>query len=504
MATSMRFDGTEAEQCLLGCMLLNSDCITDVVTIVKDSDFGVGAHRTIFSAIKHSARDSSGGEVDVITAYETLKSLGLADQSPEMSLQYLSSLTQCVPLVDHVMRYAEIVVDRARNRFAIGAVEEITTRVMNGEVSRADLTRMLREQAEKITECDGSLGDFTDGELPTLEEAHELPFQESDYVIESLEAGTVGILAGYGGVGKGNIALALSIDIAIGGQVFNAGEAARGLLTGMMMKEGEYMTAFITVEDRKKTMLQRQQRLAEAIVEKYSGNEVVARRDVFEKLGRRARVISWYGKRNRNLLITDGRGGFVRNEAVINWMKKEFKGYRIIVLDTFRKMAGAIDENNSALPSVVLQIFDEISEETGAAVVCIHHLSKPSGDHKASMPDVFSIRGSSSIVMDARWAALIATPNEELMNQNLSRFPCEDRKQLRVLTIGKANLGEEGGMNWFVKSGGVFVGLCLVNSYSTGAQNNIRNGNMHSKMNNPYKNYATTGTVSRSNKFIGL
>lgn len=117
----------EAEQSVLGGLLLDNLSWDRCVDLLTDSDFYRHEHRLIFAAI--GALINASKPADVITVFEQLQSLGKADDCG--GLAYLNALAQSVPSAANIRRYAEIVRERAILRKLIAASDEIATNAFN-------------------------------------------------------------------------------------------------------------------------------------------------------------------------------------------------------------------------------------------------------------------------------------------------------------------------------------------------------------------------------------
>ncbi|HSV45098.1 MAG TPA: replicative DNA helicase [Ramlibacter sp.] len=117
----------EAEQSVLGGLLLDNLAWDRAADLLSDSDFYRYEHRLIYSAI--AALVGGNKPADVVTVHEHLQSLGHAADCG--GLVYLNALAQSVPSAANMRRYAEIVRERAVLRKLIGASDEIATQAFN-------------------------------------------------------------------------------------------------------------------------------------------------------------------------------------------------------------------------------------------------------------------------------------------------------------------------------------------------------------------------------------
>lgn len=134
-------NSVEAEQSVLGSMLLDREAIIIVLEILKGSDFYKEAHREIFEAM-HGLFDRNE-PVDLITLTEELKKQGTLDAIG--GIPYLTSLASGVPIASNVRYYAEIVEKKSVLRELIKASQEI---VHLGYSSDVEVSEVI-EQAQK-------------------------------------------------------------------------------------------------------------------------------------------------------------------------------------------------------------------------------------------------------------------------------------------------------------------------------------------------------------------
>ena len=98
----------EAEQSVLGGLLLDNAAWDRIADFVRADDFYRYDHRIIFQHIVKLINNSR--PADVITVFESLGSTGKAEEVG--GLTYLNALAQNTPSAANIRRYAEIVRDR--------------------------------------------------------------------------------------------------------------------------------------------------------------------------------------------------------------------------------------------------------------------------------------------------------------------------------------------------------------------------------------------------------
>jgi len=134
----------EAEQSVLGGLLLDNLAWDRAADLLNESDFYRYEHRQIYKAI--AALVGANKPADVVTVHEHLQSLGSAADCG--GLVYLNALAQSVPSAANIRRYAEIVRERAVLRKLIGASDEIATQAFNPQGK--PVSQILDEAESKI------------------------------------------------------------------------------------------------------------------------------------------------------------------------------------------------------------------------------------------------------------------------------------------------------------------------------------------------------------------
>src|SRR3990167_7815687 len=111
----------EAEQSLLGCLMLDKNAIVKVSDFVRADDFYKNIHKEIFSVMQELFEKME--PIDIISVSTRLREKGQLDGIGGST--YLTSLINLVPTATHVANYAKIVREKKVLRDLISASEEI-------------------------------------------------------------------------------------------------------------------------------------------------------------------------------------------------------------------------------------------------------------------------------------------------------------------------------------------------------------------------------------------
>jgi replicative DNA helicase len=132
----------EAEQAILGAMLLDNEAIDTATQYLKAGDFYSNANQRVFNAIK-SLFDQGRQKADLITVVEELRKTGELEGSGGPA--YIASLTNVVPSSANADYYAKIVQDCSLRRALIRAANEVGARSYDESAE----SRQLLEEAQQ-------------------------------------------------------------------------------------------------------------------------------------------------------------------------------------------------------------------------------------------------------------------------------------------------------------------------------------------------------------------
>ena len=102
----------EGEQAVLGSMLIDPDCVGEVMRKLRPDDFHLRQNREIFETI--SAMFVSGAPIDGLTVAGEMERNGTCDEHTTRS--YLAQLIEITPTSANVMEYAKIVAEKSALR----------------------------------------------------------------------------------------------------------------------------------------------------------------------------------------------------------------------------------------------------------------------------------------------------------------------------------------------------------------------------------------------------
>ncbi len=222
----------EAEQAVLGGLMLDSNAWDAVADIVSAADFYRRDHRLIFEAVAEVVERR--GPCDAVTVAEHLERKGLAEETG--GLAYLGTLARDTPSAANVRTYAEIVRERAILRQLIEAGAQISSSVFEGSGRPAnelvdEAERRVFEIAERGSRSRAgfqSVREILPATVDRLDALHQSPgqltgvttgFHDLDRMTTGLQPGDLIVIAGRPSMGKTTLAINIAENAAVGRKV---------------------------------------------------------------------------------------------------------------------------------------------------------------------------------------------------------------------------------------------------------------------------------------------
>ena len=214
----------EAEQSVLGSMLIDSRCIAEVIGILKPEDFYLTQNREIYETIYTMFNYSQ--VIDPVTVLDKMKERGVYDEATSSS--YLMQLMDITPTAANVTRYAEIVRDKALLRGILGAANDIAETVNEGVGSAQDILEAAEKKIYALRNggSSDSLEHIGTILLKVFDRLAELAQSENDFPgistglkdldrkINGLNKSDLILIAARPGMGKTSIALNIALHAA--------------------------------------------------------------------------------------------------------------------------------------------------------------------------------------------------------------------------------------------------------------------------------------------------
>ena len=240
----------EAEQSILGSMLLSEKCVFEAMESLHEDDFYQQQHRSIFGAMDELVRE--GVSVDMVTVSQKLEQAG---KMPMGGMEYLSNLTMAVPSVANIRHYIHIVKERASLRKLIDVCMKISddcyrgeqdARVIANTAATAILSLALQDDKSTMQHLSTALQQsyvIISEAMKNKDGLMGLPagFPLMDKMLSGLQGGQLIVVAGRPGMGKTSFAMNMVEHIGLTQKavclVFSLEMAADQLATRMLWSQ---------------------------------------------------------------------------------------------------------------------------------------------------------------------------------------------------------------------------------------------------------------------------
>ena len=376
---------TEAEQAVLGSMLIDAACVKDVMDQLQPDDFYLRQNREIFETIYTMFVYSR--PIDGLTVAGELEKAGLANDGTRA---YLAQLMEVTPTSANVLEYVRLVREKALLRSVAAAAAEITAMVQEGGASAADMLESAEQKvyairrgrsAQNMVPVSQILQDVMNRLEELSNSGSELPglstgFSAVDGKINGLNKSDLLLLAARPGMGKTSMALNVALSAARDSgktvAIFSLEMSREQLVTRLIAAEGLVENTRLTTGNLRESDWQR---IAEA-----ASN--LSRMDI---------------RIDDNPLLT---------AADMNAKCRRLDNLGLVVIDYLQLMTSAggkgySGENRQQAVSDISRMLKIMAKELQVPVLCLSQLSRANEKRDDKRPMLSDLRESGAIEQDA-------------------------------------------------------------------------------------------------------
>ena len=378
----------EAEQSVIGAMIMDRDAIADVIDIVNADDFYQKQNGILFEAMTELYRE--GKPVDLVTLQNKLKKKDVPESMK--SLEFIRDLLEVVPTSANAKQYATIVREKATLRKLIKVTEDITTECYLG---KDDVTEIL-DHTEKnvfglLQQASGReefvpIDKVVLNTLDAIEEAASSAgrvtgiatgFTDLDYKLSGLHPSELIIVAARPAMGKTAFVLNIAQKAAVRDHV---------------------PTAIFSLEMSKEQLVTRMMAM-EAMVDSQSIRTGDLQETDWEKIMESAGTIG------RSPLIIDDTPGITIAELRSKCRRyKQIHGLDLIIIDYLQLMSGSNSRRNESRQQEISEIsrsLKGLARELNVPVIALSQLSRAVEQRTDKRPMLSDLRESGAIEQDA-------------------------------------------------------------------------------------------------------
>ena len=376
----------EAEQSVLGSMLIDSRCVAEVIGILRPDDFFLPQNKDIYETIYTMFNFSE--TIDPVTVLEKMKVRGVAD---DKTSAYLMELMEVTPTAANVGQYAGIVRDRAMLRNLAVAAGDIRETVFAGVGTPAEILESAEKKiyalrngnaGETLQHIGVVLVDVFDrlDELSRSDSAFpglSTGLHDLDRKINGLNKSDLLLIAARPGMGKTSLALNIALDVA---------------------KKSEKTVAFFSLEMSREQLAMRLLS-NESFVDNQKLLTGRLTEEEWTKIGIASSALS-----QTDIRVDDNPAISV---AEMNAKCRRLSNLGLVLIDYLQLMtsAGTGQTSNNAnrvqVVSDISRALKIMAKELNVPVVCLSQLSRANESRTDKRPMLSDLRESGAIEQDA-------------------------------------------------------------------------------------------------------
>ena len=376
----------EAEQSVIGAMIIDQDAIGTAMEVVTGEEFYLKQYGMLFEAMVWLYNERK--PVDLVTLQNRLREMAVP---PEVSsLEYIGSLINAVPTSINVRAYAEIVHEKAVLRNLIRVNEEITNSCYAGKESLENIMEETERQIFQVL-MKRSTGEFTpirEVVMNTLERIEAASrskgnvtgiasgFIDLDYKTSGFQKSDLILIAARPSMGKTAFALNVAGHIAI-----NLKKSV--LIFSLEMSKEQLMNRLFAMESRVDAQKLRNGSLNDT---------------------EWANLIEGAGTIGRSGLMIDDTPGISVGEVRSKCRKYKLEhGLDLVLIDYLQLMQGSSKRSESRQQEIseISRSLKEIARELNVPVIALSQLSRAVEQRPDHRPMLSDLRESGAIEQDA-------------------------------------------------------------------------------------------------------
>ncbi len=427
----------EAEQSLLGALLIDKDAIFKIADITVVEDFYKNSHQIIFEAITDlfSKREN----IDILTVTSRLEEKNKLEEIGGRT--YLASLTNMVPTASHILEYANIIKKKATLRRLLNASSEITELAYNEDeeiqkIMDAAEQKLFGVAQKYLKQIFVPIKNVVNEAFDRIDELHKnkgklrgVPtgYKQLDNILAGLQNSDLVILAARPSVGKTSFAL----------------DIARRAAT-----KGKVPVGIFSLEMSKEQLVDRLL-CAEAGIDlwKMRTGNLSARPedDDFPKIGHAMGVLS-----ESPIFIDDSPNANVMEIRTKARRLQADQGLGLLIIDYLQLMesySARKQDNRVQEIAEITRALKGIARELNIPVLALSQLSRAVEMQKPAIPKLAHLRESGSIEQDADVVMFIYRKAAD-RNYRPDELPIEE-KNIAEIHVAKHRNGPTGMVKLF-------------------------------------------------------
>ena len=376
----------EAEQAVLGAMLIKKEAIAEVQEILQPDDFYRAAHRTVYEAMLQLQNDDEA--VDLVTLTEQLRKSEQLDKIG--GLAFITQLANAVPTAANVVYHAKIVKEKAELRSLINAATAIASAAYE---DNTDVENIMDDAEKKILAVANRQNG---GAFESMKSIVMRTFERINVLYES-KGGLTGISSGFKDLDKLTAGLQKSDLILVAARP-SMGKTAFTLNIASYVGTHGGKVAFFSLEMSKEQLMQRML-CAEGGIDATKLRTGQLDTQEWNKLVHVADTLS-----RAPIYIDDTAGITVMELRSKARRLKAEHGLDLIIIDYLQLMQGRPSKNGDNRQQEISEIsrsLKALARELDVPVIALSQLSRSVESRQIKKPMLSDLRESGSLEQDA-------------------------------------------------------------------------------------------------------
>ena len=409
----------EAEQAVLGAILIDSRCVADVIGILRPEDFYLQQNREIYETIYTMFNFSQ--TIDPVTVLDKMKELGVHRDN---SRDYILQLMEITPTAANVERYANIVRDKAMLRGLSQAGVDICE-IVHSQVGTPG--EMLEAAEKKIYALrKGERGDSLEHIGTVMHRVFDnlTELAQSDSMIPGLSTGLRDLDMKINGLNKSDLLLIAARPA--------MGKTSFALNIGLnVAKKYNSTVAFFSLEMSREQLVMRLLS-GESFVDSQKMATGKLSEDEWEKLCMASASLT-----QTDIRVDDNPSITV---AEMNAKLRRVENLGLVIIDYLQLMTGSgysrASENRVQVVGEISRSLKIMAKELNVPVICLSQLSRAVESRQDKRPIMSDLRESGAIEQDAD--AILFLYRDDYYNPNT------EEKNVAECIVSKNRHGETG------------------------------------------------------------
>ncbi|KPU26557.1 DNA helicase [Caloranaerobacter sp. TR13] len=410
----------EAEQSVLGSMILDKDSIITAIEILRPDDFYKEAHKEIYEAIL--ALNDKNEPVDLITLSEELKKRGTLEAIGGMT--YLADLSEGISTTANIKHYCEIVEEKSILRKLIKASDEIMSKGYEADEEISNIIDLAEKKIFDITQRKSHEG-FTPIKSILLDSLNKIEEMfENKGGITGLSTGFLDIDNKTSGLQKSDLIL-VAARPSMGKTAFALNVALNSAL------KSNASVAIFSLEMSKEQLVQRMLSIESHVEIQKIRNGQLSEDEWM-------RLVRAMGPLSQAKIYIDDTPGITLSEMKAKCRRLKIEnGLDLILIDYLQLMQGdGKTENRQQEISAISRGLKGLAREMDCPVVALSQLSRAPELRSDHRPILSDLRESGAIEQDADVVMLLY--RDEYYH------PDTDKKNIGEVIIAKQRNGPTG------------------------------------------------------------